>query len=93
MLLTKYFSGDQIKKSEMGRHVASVKPRIGACKGLAREPRRKIPLDRARRRWECNVKTDLKEFVWSVWTALIWMFENSTYMISSTCKRTVLSIL
>jgi hypothetical protein len=57
--LKKYYSGDQIKKSEMG----------GACsmyggvvyRVLVGKPDGKRPLRRPRHRWEDNIKMDLQE--------------------------------
>jgi len=50
VLLTKYYSGDQIEKNEMG----------GACSTYAK-PEGDRPLGRPRRRWEDNIKLDLGE--------------------------------
>jgi len=35
--------------------------------------KRKRALGRARCKWELNIKTDVMEIFWRVWTALIWM--------------------
>jgi hypothetical protein len=40
---------------------------------LTEKPERKIPLGRRRRRWEYNIKMDLKEIGWRVWTGCIWL--------------------
>jgi hypothetical protein len=33
----------------------------------------KRPLERPRRKWEDNIKTDLREIGWVVWTGFIWL--------------------
>jgi hypothetical protein len=40
---------------------------------LVGKPERKRPLGRLRRRWEDNIKMDLQEMGWVVWTGLIWL--------------------
>jgi hypothetical protein len=37
---------------------------------FVRKPERKRPLERPRRRWEDNIKMDLHEVGWRVWTGL-----------------------
>jgi hypothetical protein len=39
------------------------------CKVLARNPE---PLTRPRRRWEDNIKRDLREIVLGAWIVLVW---------------------
>jgi hypothetical protein len=33
----------------------------------------KRPLGRPRRRWDCNIKTDIQEVGWGVWTGSSWL--------------------
>jgi hypothetical protein len=40
--------------------------RRGACRGLVERPEGRRPLGRPRRRWEDNIKIDLKEVEWRV---------------------------
>ena len=40
--------------------------RIGACRGLIERPEGRRTLGRPRRRWEDNIKIDLKEVEWRV---------------------------
>jgi hypothetical protein len=40
---------------------------------LVGKPERKRPLVRARRTWENNIKMDLRDVGWVVWTGLIWL--------------------
>jgi hypothetical protein len=62
LLINKYYSGDQIKKNEVG----------GACSTYGRlaymilveRPEGRRPLGRPRRRWEDNIKMDLQEVGW-----------------------------
>jgi hypothetical protein len=37
------------------------------------KPEGKRPLGRPRRRWEDNIKMDLREIGWVLWTGLIWL--------------------
>jgi hypothetical protein len=37
------------------------------------KPERKRPLGRLRLRWENNIKMDINEVGWEVWTGLIWL--------------------
>ena len=36
-------------------------------------PERNGPLERPRHRWEDDIKMDLKEIEWEVWTGLLWL--------------------
>jgi hypothetical protein len=40
---------------------------------LAGNPEGKRPLGRPRHRWVDNIKMDLREIGWVVWTGLIWL--------------------
>jgi hypothetical protein len=37
------------------------------------KPEGRRPLGRPRRRWEDNIKTDLREVGWGVWSGLGWL--------------------
>jgi hypothetical protein len=37
------------------------------------KPEGKRPLERRRLRWEYNIKRDLIEIFWGLWTGLIWL--------------------
>jgi hypothetical protein len=50
-------------------------PKINACALLMRKPERKRPLGKRRRTWADNIKMDLKEINWVMWTGLIWPVE------------------
>ena len=73
MFFTKYYSGDQIKKNEMGEHVARMGEKRGSYRVLVRKPDGKRPLGTPSLRWECNIKMDLEEVEWGAWTGLIWL--------------------
>jgi hypothetical protein len=60
-LLTKYHSGDQIKKTEMGRTCGTYGERRGAYSVLVGKLEGRRPLRRPRRKWEDNIKIDLRE--------------------------------
>jgi hypothetical protein len=47
--------------------------RRGAYRVFIARPEGKKPLGRPRRRWENNIKMDLKDAEWGVWTGLIWI--------------------
>jgi len=55
------YSGDQIKKSEMGGTCSTYG---GEEKILMGKPEGQIPLGRPRCRWEDNIKMDLQEVGW-----------------------------
>jgi hypothetical protein len=46
--------------------------RIGGYKALVGKPEGRRPLGRPRRRWEDNIKMDLREVGWGPWTGSIW---------------------
>jgi hypothetical protein len=53
-------------------HVARMGEKRNACKVLVGKLEGKRPLGRHRRRWEGNIKIDLREIDEVVWTGLIW---------------------
>jgi hypothetical protein len=60
VLLTKYHSGDQVKKTErLAGRVARMRERRGAYRTLVGKPEGRRPLGRPRRRWEEKIKVDL----------------------------------
>jgi hypothetical protein len=61
VLLTKYHSGDQIKKTKMGMACSTYGERIGTYRILVGKPEGRRPLGIPRRRWEGNIKIDLQE--------------------------------
>jgi hypothetical protein len=64
VLLTKYHSGDQVKKTEMGRTCGTCGERRGAYRALVGKPEGRRRLGRPRRRREDNIKMDLREIGW-----------------------------
>jgi hypothetical protein len=64
VLLTKYDSGEQIEKNEMGGACSTHGERRVACRVLVWKPEGKRPLGRHKLRWEDNIKMDLKEVGW-----------------------------
>jgi hypothetical protein len=44
-----------------------------AYRVLVGRPEGRRPLGRPRRRWEDNIKMDLKDLEWGAWTGLIWL--------------------
>jgi len=56
VLFTKYYSGDQIMKNEMGGACSTYGERRGAHSVLVGKPEGKILLLRPRHKWEDNIK-------------------------------------
>jgi hypothetical protein len=46
--------------------------RRGTYRALVRKPEGRRSLERLSRRWEDNIKMDLREVGWGAWTASIW---------------------
>jgi hypothetical protein len=64
-LFTKYYSGDEIKKNEIGRACSTHGgERKGAYRALVGKRQERKPLKRPRRRWGENIKMDLREDGW-----------------------------
>ena len=57
----------------MGGHVARLGERRGVYGVLVRKNEGKRLLGRLRRRWEVNIKMDLQEVGWRVWTGSSWL--------------------
>jgi hypothetical protein len=66
LLITKYYSGDQIEKNEMGGACSTMGERSGAYRILVGTPDGRRPLGRPRRRWEDNIKMDLQDVRWGI---------------------------
>jgi hypothetical protein len=47
--------------------------RRGAYRALVGKPEGMRPLGRPRRKWEDNIKMDLREVGWGAWTGSIWL--------------------
>jgi len=58
-VLTKYYSGDQIKK-EMGGACGTYRGEDYVYRVSVRKPEGKTPLARPRHRWEDNIQMDLQ---------------------------------
>jgi hypothetical protein len=59
VLLTKYYSGDQIEKNVIGRALSMYGERRGLHMFLVGKPEGRRPLGRPRRRWEDNIKMEV----------------------------------
>jgi hypothetical protein len=75
-----YFSPSIIRTIKSRRvrwtgHVACTRETRNAYRIFVGKPERKRPLRRPRRRWEDNIKMNLREIGWDgmVWTGLIWL--------------------
>ena len=64
MLFTKYYSGDQTKKNEMGGARSTCGGELRCLQILVEESEGKRPLGTPRDRWEYNIKMDLQELGW-----------------------------
>jgi len=54
-------------------HVARMKERRGVYRVLVGKPEGKRPLGRPRCRWDNNIKMDLQEVGYGVWTGSSWL--------------------
>jgi hypothetical protein len=61
IFLTRFHSGDQVKKTEIGRTCSTYGARRGAFRVLVRKPEGRRPLERPRRKWEDNITMTLRE--------------------------------
>jgi hypothetical protein len=61
VLFAKYHSGDEVKKTEMGRTCGTYGGDQRCIQGFSGERR---PLGRPRRRWKDNIKMDIREVGW-----------------------------
>jgi hypothetical protein len=64
VFLTKYHSGDQVKKIEMDRACSTNEASRGAYRVLVEKPEGSRPPGNPRRRWEDNNKMALREMGW-----------------------------
>jgi hypothetical protein len=62
-------------KMKLAGHVACMgeRERRGAYRVLVGKSKGRRPLGRRRRRWEDNIKTDIREVKWGAWTGSIWL--------------------
>jgi hypothetical protein len=61
------------RKMRWAGHVARMGNGRGAYRSLVGRPEGRRPLGRPRSRWEDNIKMDLQEVGWGVWTGLTWL--------------------
>ena len=61
VLHTNYHSGDQAKKTEIGRTCSTYKDSRGAYRVLVWKHERSRPRGKPRRRWEDNIKINLRK--------------------------------
>jgi hypothetical protein len=54
-------------------HVARMGEKTNVYRLLVRKPEGKRPLGRPRRRWIDNIKMDLLDIDWVLWTGLVWL--------------------
>ena len=64
MLFTRYYSGNKIKTTEMGRARSMYGARRGAYRILVGKPEGRRPLGRPRRRWRIILKWILSNVGW-----------------------------
>jgi len=61
------------KRMRWAGHVARVRAIRNAYNVLVGKRAGKRPCGRSRRRWEDNIRPDLREMWWRVWTGCIWL--------------------
>jgi hypothetical protein len=71
--LTQYCAGYKIEKNERGGACSAYGVGRGLYRVFVGKPEGKIPLARPRRSWKVNIKMDLQEVGWGVWTGLSWL--------------------
>jgi hypothetical protein len=67
---------NQVIKSRRLRwagHVARMGERRGAYRALVEKPEGRRPLERTTRRWEDDIKMDLREAGWGAWRGSMWL--------------------
>jgi hypothetical protein len=63
----------QVKEDEMGRICSTNGEKMNAYRIFVGKPEGRRPLGRPRRRWVDNIKMDLRDIGWSIWTGSIWL--------------------
>jgi hypothetical protein len=61
------------KRVRWAGHVARMGEKRNAYRLLVGKPEGKRSLERPRRKWVDNIKIDLLEIGWAVWTGLVWL--------------------
>jgi hypothetical protein len=64
VLFTKYKWNDKVKEDEMGRACSTNREKSNPYRILVGKPEGKISLGRSRRRWEDNIRMDLRKIGW-----------------------------
>jgi hypothetical protein len=54
-------------------HIARVEEKRNALETLVGKPKAKIPLEKPRHSWEDNIKVNLGEIDWMIWTGFVWL--------------------
>jgi hypothetical protein len=62
----------RVDKSRRTGHVAGMGEMRNAYRILVGKPEATRPLGRSRNSWEDNIRTDLRERGWNVWTERMW---------------------
>jgi len=65
--------GDQIEKIEMSRTCSTCRRERSFIQGFGGKYEAKRPLGRPRCRWKCDIKMDIQEIGWRVWTGIFWL--------------------
>jgi len=76
-LFTKYYSGDQVEKKEMGGAYSTYGEEEWCIKILVGKPDGKRPFGRPTHRWEDNIMKNIQEVGWADWTGLIWLWTGT----------------
>jgi hypothetical protein len=67
------FAGEKLERGEMGGECSADMEGRDVYRVLVGKLEGKRPLGRHRRRWEDNIKLDLQEVGYGVWTGLSWL--------------------
>ena len=68
-----HFSGEPIKKNEMGGARGTYRGEGGGYRDAVGRPEGRRPLGSPSFRLEDNIKMDLQDMWWDIWTGLIWL--------------------
>jgi hypothetical protein len=65
--------GDQLEKNEIGGACSTFGVEKRCIQGFGMETLERRSFGRPRRRWEDNIKMDLRDVGWGAWTGSIWL--------------------
>jgi hypothetical protein len=91
VLITKYYSGNQIEKKVMRRAYSTYWGKRGAYWILVLRPEGQRPFGRSRHRWEDNIKMDLQSVGWGIaWIEVAQNSDRGRALVNAVMKDRVL---